>query len=188
MIQVKKNFDECKRIQQGDIIAEVEFLEKVYEDAETITIQKILFPTVITLTQDCDLTWDYDTREKTETTENHDKQLVSAIVAPLYNYEHFMIGEHLSDLNRRMTKFPAKKDSTINNNLRKNEIPRYHYLEFDENIQFSNSVIDFKHYFSVDIDYLLQKKAHNYIFSVEPIYREHILQRFANYISRIGLP
>lgn len=146
MIQAK--FESLERIQQGDILSNVEHIEAVTEHDGIIKISKIVFPLVMVLTQDCDLTWDYDSRNTDSS--NQDKYLFSAIVVPLYNYEHFVDGQHLSDLQQQMSKISRKLTKTDNKNLRKNEAPRYHYLEFEPNVPIVNSVIDFKHYFTVN--------------------------------------
>lgn len=174
------------RIMQGDIISNVEYIEEVVEKEGVIKISKIIFPFVVVLTQDCDLTWDYETRKQFKG--NQDKYLFSVIVAPLYNYEHFIAGDHLSELNRVMATISRKPDKTDNKNLRHNETPRYHYLEFDKNVQITNSVVDFKHYFTVNIEHLQKHKKTNFVCSLSPLFRERLSQRFANYLSRIGLP
>lgn len=175
-----------KRIKQGDILSNVEFIESVSEKEGVITISKIVFPLVIVLTQDCDLTWDHETRN--DETKNQDKYLFSAIVAPLYNYEHFIQGEHLSELNQIMAKINSNPSKTENKNLKNNETPRYHYLAFDDSVPIVNSVIDFKHYFTVNIVSLEKHKEKNFVCCVKELFRERISQRFTNYLSRIGLP
>lgn len=184
---VRTNDKRLDRIEQGDIITDVEFIESVEEKDGIITVSKIIFPLVIVLTQDCDLTWDFKSRNS-EKTVNQDKYLFSVIVAPLYNYEHFITGEHLSELNQKMRLISSNPNKTDNKNLKENETARYHYLDFDETIQIVNSVIDFKHYFTVNIQKLQEHKKRHYICSVSELYRERISQRFANYLSRIGLP
>ena len=184
MILVKEKNE--PRIRQGDIIKNVEYIENVLEENGVISVSRIVFPLVVVLTQDCDLTWDYDARNKKST--NQDKFLLSVIVAPLYNYEHFLDGVHLQDIGQQMATISRKEEKTDNKNLRQNETPRYHYLDFDSSIPIVNSVIDFKHYFTVNVEQLRVHKQTNFICSVSEIFREHISQRFANYLSRIGLP
>lgn len=179
------NEDKISRIQQGDILKDVEYIESITTENGNIQISKIIFPLVIVLTQDCDLTWDYDARGKQGG--NQDKYLLSVLVAPLYNYEHFIIGDHLSKLGQKMTTM-FSQSKTNNQNLKNNEKPRYHYLEFAGDVPIVNSVIDFKHYFSVNVEYLRRHKEKNYICTISPIFREQISQRFSNFLSRIGLP
>lgn len=184
---IKTIEEQLERLQQGDILSDVEYIEYVDENNGEITVSKIIFPLVMVLTQDCDLTWDYASRTSDKQT-NQDKYLFSVIVVPLYNYEHFIQGEHLSELRQKMQTVSSKPSKTDNKNLRNNETPRYHYLEFDDSVPIVNSVIDFKHYFTVSIDRLRTHKKDHYICTVSELFRERISQRFANYLSRIGLP
>lgn len=54
-------------LHQGDIIKDVELVENVIEQDGNITVSKIVFPYIIVLTQDCDLTWDYNNRNSEKT-------------------------------------------------------------------------------------------------------------------------
>ena len=184
---IKTTEEQLERLQQGDILSDVEYIEYVEEKDGEITISKIVFPLVMVLTQDCDLTWDYDSRTSTKQS-NQDKYLFSVIVVPLYNYEHFIQGDHLSELGQKMQTVSSKLTKTDNKNLRANETPRYHYLEFNDSVPIVNSVIDFKHYFTVSVDRLRAHKKDHYICTVSELFRERVSQRFANYLSRIGLP
>lgn len=186
MIQaIQMNKD--SRIIQGDIISNVEYIESVKNIDGVLEISKIIFPMVLVLTQDCDLTWDYDNRQDL-TKSNQDKYLFSVIVVPIYNYEHFIRGEHLSDLNQHMGTINSNPNKTENKNLKKNETPRYHYMEFTKDVPIVPSVIDFKHYFTVNIIELTEHKKNHYVCTLADLFRERVSQRFSNYLSRIGLP
>ena len=183
-----KNVRVCKkaRISQGDIYKDVDFIEYAIEKNDVIEISKIVFPLIIVLTQDCDLNQDYTVRWARNGASNHDKKLISIIVAPLYNAEHVYLGEHLSELKMEMVKINRGK--TPGKTLRQNQTPRYHYLEFPLDIPVVPSVIDFKHYFTVNVEYLKKHKQKNFICQIGPLYREDVSQRFSSYLSRIGLP
>ncbi len=182
MIKVKKKRE--KFLSQGDIIRNVEWIESVYEKSGNIEISKILFPLVIVLTQACDLAQDYNARNKENS--NQDKHLLSVLVAPIYNVDHVLEGSQLSEIGRNMNSF--KKNKTPHKNLLKNTDPRYHYLKFPDTIPVVPSVIDFKHYFAVNVNYLNKVKKKEFMCKVSEIYREQISLRFANFLSRIGLP
>jgi hypothetical protein len=185
MIRVKKQA--VSRVCQGDIFRDVEYIEYVTEKSGVIEVSKIVFPLVITLTQDCDLEQDYKfrwSRKNKPTTQ--DKWLLSVLVAPLYNLEHVYAGEHLSELDIKMVQVPKK--GSAGNFLLNNERPRYHYLEFPAGVPIVPSVIDFKHYFSVNVKYLKTLKKKNFVCCVSDLYREDISQRFTSYLARIGLP
>jgi hypothetical protein len=172
------------RLRQGDILRDVYWVEYVTERSGMIEVARVVFPLAIVLTQDCDLEQDHLYRTKNHSTQ--DKWLISVLMAPLYNVEHVYQGEHLTELGIRMERVP--KSGSTGNFLRNNERPRYHYLEFEEDVPIVPSVIDFKHYFSATVMYLVGLKPTAYVCSVDPLFREDIAQRFAAYLARVGLP
>lgn len=185
---IKVDSSQVKRVCQGDIFKDIKYIEYAIEREGNFEISKIVFPLVIVLTQDCDLDQDFNSRNETTQSTNQDKYLLSVIVAPLYNIEHIYNGEHLSELELKMQKI--NKESTRGKLLLQNQLPRYHYLEFKKDIPIPivSSVIDFKHYFTVNLPYLLMIKETNFICKVSTLYREDISHRFASFLSRIGLP
>ena len=186
MIDVEKN--SAERIRQGDIYRNIEYIEYAIEKMGIVDISKIDFPLIIILTQDCDLQQDYTFRFPGEARASQDKYLISVLVAPLYNAEQFYLGDHLSELGLKMAGFESRSKKSANKSLKNNEVPRYHYLDFPDNIPIVPSVIDFKHYFSVNIEQLTAIKDKNFVCKVSQLYREDISQRFASFLSRIGLP
>lgn len=178
VIDIKEN-----RLRQGDIIQDVECIESVKEEENVVEIRKIIFPYIIVLTQDCDLKLEFKLRLHEE--ENQDKWLISALVAPLYIATHVYDGEHLADIGIKSRRISKKKEKNF---LENNQIPRYHYLKFEEDKNTNDLVIDFKHYFSIQIDYLEKLKETNFLFSIAELFREEISRRFACFLSRIGLP
>lgn len=176
-------------INQCDIFRNVEFIEYVKESANTIEVSKIVFPLAMVLTQACDLQQDYNARKRNETDKggNQDKFLISVIVAPIYNFEEFRVGTHLDQLGLMMEP-KGRRNKSMCENIIKNENKRYHYLNFDKNVEIVESVVDFKHYFTVTITYLNSIRNSNYVCSIDSLYREAIVQRFSNFLSRIGLP
>lgn len=176
-------------INQCDIFRNVEFIEYVAENGNVIEVSKICFPYAVVLTQACDLQQDINSRKRIEETHsgNHDKFLVSVIVAPIYNFEDFRQGKHLEQLGLSMADQGRRTRSRCENII-KNENKRYHYLNFDKDVELVESVIDFKHYFTVTINYLQNQYQEKYVCSIDSLYKELISQRFSNFLSRIGLP
>lgn len=173
------------RISQGDIYRNVELIEYVAEKEGKIEVPIITFPLVIVLTQECDLEQDFKFRYGRPKKGTQDKYLISVLVSPLYNLEHVLAGEHLNELNLKME--PINRKGTPGDYLLKNERLRYHYIKFPPDIPIPPSVIDFKHYFTVNVEYLRKRKA-NFVCRMNPVYREDISQRFASFLSRIGIP
>lgn len=182
MIEVKKQLGD--RISQGDIYRDVEYIESIEEKEGIIKISKIVFPYAIVLTQDCDLAQDFTFR--LDDSKSEDKLILSVLVAPLYNEEHVYTGEHLTEIYRKME--PISKKKTPGNMIRQNNDPRYHHLKFSEDVPMVPSIIDFKHYFSLNVQYLTNIRETSFVCKVKELYREDISQRFASFLSRIGLP
>lgn len=185
---IRTESKELPRICQGDIYKNIEYLEYATENCGIVEISKILFPLVLVLTQDCDLQQDYNYRLNEQSSSSQDKYLLSVLVVPLYNIEHFYDGEHLSEIGLKMAQFPRKGDATDNKRLKQNEIPRFHYLDFPEDSELVSSVLDFKQYFAVDIKYLNSISKSNFVCKISELYREDISHRFSSFLSRIGLP
>lgn len=184
MVRVKKT--KISRVSQGDIIRGVEHIEYVAEKNGKIEISKIKFPLVVVLTQDCDLEQDYKFRWSRYNAKTDDKLLLSVLVAPIYNAEHVYTGEQLTELGLKMQEINRKK--TPGKTLRNNETPRFHFLEFGDDIPIVPSIVDFKHYFSVNIVYLKKLKSTKFVCQLSELYREDICQRFSSFMARIGLP
>lgn len=180
------------RIRQGDVYRNVQHIESIDERDGDLFIKKISFPYVVVLTQDCDLLQDCNNRKlvKVNPSKNHDKFLISVLVAPIYNTEHFRTGEHLSELavNMRPINWKKSKPNTEAQRILNNQETRYHHLEFSPDLEIPDSIIDFKHYFSVNINTLDRMRPQHFVCSIAPVYRELLCQRFSNYLSRIGLP
>lgn len=175
------------RISQGDIFRNIEMLEYAIEKDGNIEISKIEFPLVVVLSQDCDLEQDFKNRWGRPRKSDQDKYLISVLVAPLYNAEHVFQGEHLEKLDLKMRNINSGSPS-IKEKIIDNEIPRYHYLTFPSEVPIIPSIIDFKHYFSVNVENLKTLKKQFFVCKISELYRERVSQRFTNFLSRIGLP
>lgn len=180
---VKIAKDKETHICQGEVLRGAEYVDHVSISQEgDIIISKICYPLVIVISQECDLTTDSINRY------NPDKKkgncLLSAMLAPLYNADHFFLGEHLADLKIEGDRINSDRKSLIKNNL----FPRFHYLEFPRNSELIPCVVDFKHYFSLPMEYLYDLKKNHFVCKLSELFRESLTTRFANYFSRIGLP
>ena len=177
----------CSRIRQGDVYRNIEHIEHVEINKGILEISRIIFPYIIILTQDCDLESDRRNRKEVGKTpeNNHDKYLFSALVAPLYNFEHFIAGDHLSNLCLKMRRDMSGVEK---NKIKINEMPRFHFIAFPQGLDIVDSVIDFKHYFSVNIETLTTLRKKNFVCCISELFREEISDRFAHYLARIGVP
>lgn len=179
----KVKFDRGNRISQGDVLRNIRYIESINITEEGIEVSFIYYPYVIVLTQDCDLEQDSNIRSDQD---NDSIRLLSILVAPLYNEEHFFLGNHLSNL--KLVGDVFSKSKTPYKRVIQNQDSRYHYLKFDDAVIVPNSVIDFKHYFSIDVSEYSSKLDKHFVCCVKELYREQISHRFSFYLSRIGLP
>ena len=74
------------------------------------------------------------------------------------------------------------------NLINNNEIPRYHHLDRYDDYNIPDLIIDFKHYYTVQRMRLYEEVSQTYLATVNELFRESLSQRFAQYLSRIGLP
>lgn len=166
------------RIHQGDIFTDIEVLEQFYVEGSQIKIIKLCFPYAVCLNQECDLESDF------KSTNTKDNKLLHIAIAPAFNFENFLSGNHwagIFDVNTI-----AKRDHTKTKFIMDNEIPRYHYLNFAEK-NMPELVIDFKHFFTINRD-TIYSQIDKRLCSLDDLFKEKLSQRFSNFISRIGLP
>ena len=173
-----------ERIFQGDVIRDVELVDRVFEKDGIVEFQRLIFPLCIVLTQDCDL--EQDRRFRRESKATQDKFLMSVLLAPLYNLEHVFAGSHLEELGLKMESIPRNK--TPGDWLKKNLRDRYHYLDFPTSTGLVPSVIDFKHYFSAHVLDLESRKAGKYVCTLDELHRQDVSARFASFLARVALP
>ncbi|VVB59684.1 Uncharacterised protein [uncultured archaeon] len=173
---------DCTRVCQGDILRDFEYVKWASTEDKKIRINIITLPYIVVLTQDCDLKWDFEHHAATGT--NHDKFLQSILVCPAYSAEAFREGSHLKTMDLVMEKI----NSSQWNILIKNQNSRYHFLQNHRELQIPNLVIDFKHYYTIPRDILYTEAKNHYLGTINELFRESLSQRFAYYLSRIGLP
>ena len=177
-ISAKKTSKSNLRICQGDIFTEIDIIESFDVKGSKIKIDRISFPYVVCLNQECDLENDYNSPA------DKDSRLLHIAIAPAFNFEDFLSGNHwagIFDLNTT-----SKRKDTKSKLIMDNEIPRFHYLNFAES-NMPELIVDFKHFFTINRD-VLYEKLDKRLCSLDDLFKEKLSQRFSNFISRIGLP
>lgn len=173
----------ANRICQGDIFHDLEIVENVEETPAGARVHYLKFPLLICLNQDCDLS--SDDLDKQSGNSNKNCRLLHLIVAPVFLFDSFKTGEHWGGIFDVGDPFNPKR--TTGKKLMENNDPRYHFLHFPEEEGYPDLVIDFKHFFTISTQYIYEHKDKR-LCSLCELYREKVSQRFANYLSRIGLP
>lgn len=168
-------------LRQGEILSD---LFRYRLDPETVVdaqprLLLVKEPFAIVLTQDCDLESDY--RNRAVGTEQSDKLLNEVLFCRLIPAE----------------KAKPQVGGGGWERVRKNDNPRYHFLQQvtpgcdGMHALIPESVADFKQYFTVPTAEVYKRveigQARRRCALLSP-YMEHFCCRYANYLSRIGLP
>ena len=175
----------CNRISQGDILRDVKFV--IIGENETEI--ELNYQYIVVLSQDCDLeqgniliTGNLDCEG---TCKLFNQFLHCILFVPAFPEEIIRSGKHLESL----FKIKAQRlNTTLWTPIKKNQNPRYHFLPSDTEHQIPDLVLDFKAYYTMSYKYFLSKHKACYLATVNELFREHLSQRFANYLNRIGLP
>ena len=112
-------------------------------------------------------------------------KLPTILFCPAYQIDDFLHGQHVSGWNMQ----GHNGENKINpDKLRENDqLKRYHYLKNCNDLLVPELVIDFKHFFTIPTG-LVYSQKNKYLVSINELFRENLSQRFAGYLSRIGLP
>lgn len=167
------------RLCQGDILRDIEISN--FQGVTTLSL-----PYAVVLSQDCDLKQDYDCRFKTEKTEkdDEDKILTSILVCPAFPAVSLREGIHLEGYKLKRQKINSDDYKKIKSNQNK----RYHYLAENMDLQVPELILDFKLYYAFPSEVLYKNHGKTYLATINNLLREDLSQRFAYYLSRIGLP
>ena len=69
-----------------------------------------------------------------------------------------------------------------------NRDPRYHFISGSNELGTNDMIIDFKHFYTISRLNLYKDYDKHFVGTICELYRELLSQRFAGYLSRIGLP
>lgn len=178
--------DDLSRYRQGDILRDLHIIEwaEVVQDQLVITERQL--PYAVILSQECDLEHDYNNHAGGESFKRlKDKCLPTILVCPAYLATELRTGEHLQNLGLKMQSLSSDQFKR----LKQNNDSRYHYLVEEADLQLPELVVDFKHFFSIPRQVIYRETvSKRYVCSIDDLFRENLSNRFANYISRIGLP
>ena len=168
------------RLQQGDILGPLQAFELTALGSDQVprgTVRQ--YNHAVILSQDCDLEQDYHARQGGQT--KTDKQLFGALLCGAYEEDEVKGGTHRPEAMH----FSRNEWKSV----RQNMSPRYQHLGYVPGPDCS-LVVDFKDYFFLPVSYLYEEIKQTKInrrASMESPWRDHLLQRFGFYITRIAL-
>ncbi|MDR3222246.1 MAG: hypothetical protein LBT66_00730 [Methanobrevibacter sp.] len=197
---------------QGDMFSELEVIS--YSNGEDeIIYDRITLPYSVVLSQDCDIEQNYTSRLEINNVNNvkdenklrsiFDKLIPSILLCVGFPAEQVRQGIHLTESEQvrqgiHLTEYNDKFNILMDNkgkenkskwkNILKNETPRYHYLKGNTDLQIPDLVLDFKRYYTIPNTYFYNQFEKCYLASLSELFREDLSNRFAYFLSRIGLP
>lgn len=177
-------------IHQGDVFRNVKYSYIDSEDDSSVNIIEYQFPMAIIISQACDVA--FMDKLISDRTGKPTKFMPSVLLCPIYEREIAKSGNHLKNVFDTLSIKYTEDYIFVKNDLKVSE-KNYHYrlhtlsVEYKDKMAITNAVIDYKHYFTVPITYLINNK-NNRIFRLEDVYAEQITQKFSNFLSRVATP
>lgn len=175
---------------QGDIFKNVKYNYIDAENDDSVDVVEYEFPLAIVVSQACDVI----AMDEIITTGGGKptKYLPSVLLCPIYDKTTAKTGEHLSDVFNGLNLSLNKENVYHSDDYKIAERDwhyRFHALELvlNDSPVLSNAIIDFKHYFTVPITYLITHKG-NRLYHLDSIFAEQITLKFATYLSRVAIP
>lgn len=178
------------QICQGDIFENVKYNYIVSEDDEGINIIEYEFPLAIIISQACDVI------AMEELVQNGAgkpaKFMPSILMCPIYEHNAAKSGQHIKDAFEQLS-LNFESENTYQGDDYKVAKRDWHYrihaltVETNKDVVIENAVIDFKHYFTVPITYLITHKS-NRILHLDDLFAEQITLKFSTYLTRVAIP
>lgn len=183
--QIKEYYivkDNTLRIEQGDLLKDVPISQIISENKDTIETIDIVFHHMLVISQDCDLEQFFGAQERDKIHMN--QYLHNVILLPCFYRDEIERGTCSDFVGIEQDALSKKQIDKI----KKDEILRYQYIRDNNPLAIPELFIDFKAYYTLSPNYLYGMYKNRYMATINALFRERITQRYANYISRIGLP
>lgn len=174
---------------QGDIFRDVSYIYKTSDNKSFVDITEFEFPYVVVISQSCDVSaMSIMVGEGGKSL----KFMPSVLLAPIYDKETLKSGEVFNEIIKSADYHISKEDhfnSKQFETIKNDNHYRFQLLQFKGKnpIDFENPIIDFKHYFTVSVEYL-NSIRNNRVCHLDQLFCENITLRFSNYLSRVAFP
>ena len=175
---------------QGDVYKNVKYSYIDSEDDESVDIIEYEFPLAVIISQACDVIAMEGIVN--EGRGKPTKFMPSILLCPIYEKNQAKTGQNIEN-----AFFTNEYTMEKENVFQKDDIKvadrdwhyRYHSLKIqvEDNVIVENAIVDFKHYFSVPMQYLVKNK-HNRIVHLDDLFAEQLTLKFATYLSRVAIP
>lgn len=171
----------AERICQGDIVRDITLVL----GATNRQVEEYAFPYAIVVSQDCDLEQFQNSLTFDEAKETFGQYMPFVLLVPAFPAEDLREGHHLKGVFGLLHERINSRDW---NRIKQNREARYHFINGMPKMQVQDLACDFKHYFTMPSESLMSQFPNAYLATINELFREEFSQRFAAYLSRIGLP
>lgn len=175
---------------QGDIYKSVRYSYIDSEDDEGVNIIEYEFPLAVIVSQACDVL------AMEEIVKNGrgkpTKFMPSILLCPIYEKGLAKSGQHIKEAFEENKLVMDQENVFQGDDLKvakRDWHYRYHSLTIavGENTLLENAIVDFKHYFTVPMKYLVIHK-NDRVLHLDDIFAEQLTLKFATYLSRVAIP
>jgi len=171
-------FEKSDEIKAGMLIKNIPILTSL---DPKVPFKQLAFSVI--MTQPCDISSHY----KTVKSDKISRQILTQILfCPAFEASHIFEGTHLQNTYDHLL---PKIDEQVKKSITSRQNSRYYYLPSQG--QIPSLVVDFKHYFTLPISYIISfhSNFNDACFNIlEDIVFAQLSDYFAHYLQRIGLP
>ena len=178
------------KICQGDIFRNVRYNYIDSEDDEGVNIIEFEFPMAIIISQACDVIAMEDVVNNKSG--KPAKFMPSILMCPIYDKSASKSGDHIKVAFSLLSLNIVEEPIYFKDDLKtadKDWHYRFHSLTIETGTEkvLENAIVDFKHYFTVPISYLISHKK-DWLLHLDDLFAEQITLKFSTYLARVAIP
>lgn len=178
------------QICQGDIFQNVRYNYIDSEDDEGVNVIEFEFPMAIIISQACDVIAMEDIVNNKS--RKPAKFMPSILMCPIYDKSASKSGDHIKEAFSLLSLNIVEEPIYFKDDLKtadKDWHYRFHSLTIETGAEkvLENAIVDFKHYFTVPISYLISHKKDR-LLHLDDLFAEQITLKFSTYLARVAIP
>lgn len=178
------------QIYQGDIFQNVRYNYIDSEDDEGVNVIEFEFPMAIIISQACDVIAMEDIVNNKSG--KPAKFMPSILMCPIYDKSASKSGDHIKEAFSLLSLNIVEEPIYFKDDLKtadKDWHYRFHSLTIETGSEkvLENAIVDFKHYFTVPISYLISHKKDR-LLHLDDLFAEQITLKFSTYLARVAIP
>ena len=178
------------QICQGDIFQNVRYNYIDSEDDEGVNVIEFEFPMAIIISQACDVIAMEDIVNNKSG--KPAKFMPSILMCPIYDKSASKSGDHIKEAFSLLSLNIVEEPIYFKDDLKtadKDWHYRFHSLTIETGAEkvLENAIVNFKHYFTVPISYLISHKKDR-LLHLDDLFAEQITLKFSTYLARVAIP